>query len=76
MATSDRSAASASEPVVLDAEVVGDRMLVGVDRGEVSLAIQAPADATEEEIEAALDGVPESVVRTADLFVGGGIDVE
>ena len=72
MATSERSGSAASAPVVLDAEVVGDRMLVGIDRGEVSLAIEAPADATEEEIEAALDGLPESVVRTADLFVGGG----
>ena len=62
---------AATHPTVLDVEIVGDRMLATVERGDVAVVVEAPAGISEEELEATLDDVPERIERTADLFAGG-----
>ncbi len=62
---------AARHPTVLDVEVVGDRMLATVERGDVSVVVEAPAGISESEFEATLSDVPERIERTAELFTGG-----
>jgi len=73
MATHERtpSEAASEQPVVLDVEVEGDRVLGGAERGDVSVVVEAPAGISEEELEATLDDLPERIARTAELFGGG-----
>lgn len=59
------------QPTVLDVDVVGDRMLASVEKGDISVVVEAPARTPEDELEATLDDVPERIKRTADLFAGG-----
>ena len=63
--------AAPEQPAVLDADVVGDRVLASCEKGDVSVVVEAPAGISEEELEATLDDVPERIGRTADLFAGG-----
>ena len=73
MATNDRTPTTSAptHPTVLDVNVVGDRMLATVERGDVAVVVEAPAGISEEELEATLSDVPESIERTAELFTGG-----
>jgi len=63
--------AAPEKPAVLDVKVEGDRVLAGCDRGDVSVAVEAPTGISAAELEAALEGVPESIERTAERFDGG-----
>lgn len=65
------STSAATHSTVLDVEIVGDRMLATVERGDVAVVVEAPAGISEEELEATLSDVPESIERTAELFTGG-----
>ena len=73
MATNDRTPqeAATERPAVLDVKVVGDRMLGSVEKGDVSVVVEAPAGISEEELEATLADVPERIERTAELFGRG-----
>ena len=73
MATNDRTPQEAApeQPVVLDIEVEGDRVLGGAERGDVSIVVEAPTGISAEELEATLDDLPERIARTAELFPGG-----
>lgn len=61
--------AAPQKPAVLDVEVAGDRALASVERGDVSLVVEAPAGISAEELEQTLAGVPESIERTTERFV-------
>ena len=63
--------AAPEQPAVLDVDVVGDRMLASVEKGDVSVVVEAPAGTSEDELEATLADVPERIERTAELFAGG-----
>ncbi|QHS17221.1 hypothetical protein GWK26_08740 [haloarchaeon 3A1-DGR] len=63
--------AATEQPTVLDVEVSGDRVLASVERGDVSIVVEAPAGIPAAELEAALEDVPERIDRTAELFTGG-----
>ena len=63
--------AATEQPVVLDVELSGDRVLAGVDRGDVSVLVEAPAGIGEEELEGVLEEVPTRLERTVALFDGG-----
>ena len=63
--------AAPEQPAVLDVDVIGDRMLASVEKGDVSVVVEAPAGTSEDELEATLDDVPERIERTAELFAGG-----
>jgi len=63
--------AAPEQPTVLDVDVVGDRMLASVEKGDVSVVVEAPAGTSEDELEATLADVPERIERTAELFAGG-----
>jgi len=60
--------AAPEQPTVLEVEVVGDRTLASVERGDISLLVEAPAGISAEELEATLSGVPESIERTTERF--------
>ena len=45
--------AATEQPVVLDVELSGDRVLARVDRGDVSVLVEAPAGISADEIESA-----------------------
>jgi len=60
--------AASDHPAVLDVEVVGDRTLASVEKGDVSLLVEAPAGISAEELEQTLNGVPESIERTTTRF--------
>lgn len=60
--------AATGKPAVLDVEVVGDRALASVERGDVSLVVEAPAGISSEELEKTLAGLPESIERTTERF--------
>ncbi|SMO81519.1 hypothetical protein [Halorubrum cibi] len=70
MATSEPTpeTAASEQPTVLDVDVVGDRALASVERGDVSIVVEAPAGISAEELEATLNGVPESIERTTERF--------
>ncbi|WP_280585093.1 hypothetical protein [Halorubrum sp. Boch-26] len=53
---------------MLDIEVVGDRTLASVEKGDVSLLVEAPAGISAEELEQTLSGVPESIEQTTKRF--------
>ena len=63
--------AAPEQPAVLDVDVVGDRMLASVEKGDVSVVVEAPVGTSEDELKATLDDVPERIERTAELFAGG-----
>ena len=68
--------AATEQPVVLDVELSGDRVLARVDRGDVSVLVEAPAGIGEEELEGVLEEVPTRLERTVALFDGGdSVDV-
>jgi len=58
-------------PAVLEADVEGDRVLVAVDRGELSMVVEAPRGIEAADLEALLTDVPEKVEAVAALFTGG-----
>ena len=60
--------AAPKKPTVLDVTVVGDRTLASVERGDVSLVLEAPAGISAEELEQTLAGLPESIERTTERF--------
>lgn len=60
--------AAPEKPTVVDVEIQGDRVLAGCDRGDVSVAIEAPVGISAAELEAALEGVPGSIERTSKQF--------
>jgi hypothetical protein len=60
--------ASPEHPTVLDIDVVGDRALASVERGDVSLVVEAPAGISAEELEQTLSGVPKGIERTTERF--------
>lgn len=69
MSTEETPATAATEhPAVLDIDVVGDRVLGSVEKGDVSIIVEAPAGVSAEELAATLDGVPESFERTTERF--------
>ena len=59
------------QPVVLDVELSGDRVLARVDRGDVSVLVEAPAGISADELEGVLEEVPTRLKRTVALFDGG-----
>jgi len=63
--------AATEQPVVLDVELSGDRVLARVDRGDVSVLVEAPAGIGEDELESVLEEVPTRLERTVALFDGG-----
>lgn len=73
MATREQTPETAApeQPTVIDVDVVGDRVLASVERGDVAIVVEAPAGISEEELEATLENVPERIDRTAELFDGG-----
>ena len=60
--------AATDHPAVLDVDVVGDRALASVEKGDVSLLVEAPAGISAEELEETLSEVPESIERTTERF--------
>ena len=60
--------AATEHPAVLDIDVVGDRVLASVERGDISLVVEAPAGTSAEELEQTLSGVPESIEQTTERF--------
>ena len=60
--------AATEHPAVLDVDVVGDRVLASVEKGDVSIVVEAPAGISAEELEQTLAGVPESIERTTERF--------
>ena len=60
--------AATDHPAVLDIDVVGDRVLASVEKGDVSVVVEAPAGISAEELERTLSGVPESIERTTERF--------
>ena len=63
--------AATEQPVVLDVELSGDRVLARVDRGDVSVLVEAPAGISEDELANVLEEVPTRLERTVALFDGG-----
>lgn len=61
--------AATEQPAVLDVDVVGDRALATVEKGDVSIVVEAPAGISAEELEETLTGVPESIAETTERFV-------
>lgn len=57
---------AAEQPVVLSADVEGDRVLAGAERGDIAVVVEAPTGISAAELEEALEGVPESIERTTD----------
>lgn len=53
---------------MLDVDVAGDRVLASVEKGDVSLVVEAPAGISAEELEQTLAGLPESIERTTERF--------
>ena len=53
-----------------DVDVVGDRALASVEKGDVSVVVEAPAGISAAELEQTLSGVPESIERTTERFAG------
>ncbi|WP_241964469.1 hypothetical protein [Halorubrum sp. 48-1-W] len=70
MATSEPTpeTAATEHPAVLDVDVVGDRALASVEKGDVSVLVEAPAGISAEELEATLSTVPKSIERTTERF--------
>jgi len=62
--------AAPEKPAVLDVDVVGDRALASVEKGDVSVVVEAPAGISAAELEQTLSGVPESIERTTERFAG------
>ena len=60
--------AATEHPAVLDVDVTGDRALASVEKGDISLVVEAPAGISAAELEASLAGVPESIEKTAERF--------
>jgi len=60
--------AATDHPAVLNIDVVGDRVLASVEKGDVSVVVEAPAGISAEELERTLSGVPESIERTTERF--------
>jgi len=60
--------AAPEQPAVLEVDIVGDRALASVERGDVSLVVEAPAGISAEELEKTLAGLPESIERTTGRF--------
>ena len=60
--------AATEHPTVLDIDVVGDRALASVEKGDVSVVVEAPAGFSAEELEQTLSGVPKSIERTTRQF--------
>jgi len=72
MATTDDSAPSDQRPAVLDVDVSGDRVLATVERGEISVVVEAPVGHSAEEVEALLEDVPSKIETVTEMFAGGG----
>ncbi|MEZ3163050.1 hypothetical protein ABNG03_01290 [Halorubrum sp. RMP-47] len=64
--------AATEHPAVLDVDVTGDRALAIVEKGDVSVVVEAPAGISAEELEETLDGAPESIAKTTGRFAGTG----
>ena len=60
--------AATEHPAVLDVEVTGDRALASVEKGDISLVVEAPAGISAAELEATLAGVPESIEKMTERF--------
>lgn len=60
--------AATEHPAVLKVDVTGDRALASVEKGDISLVVEAPAGISAAELEATLVGVPESIEKTAERF--------
>jgi len=57
--------AATEHPTVLDIDVVGDRALASVERGDVSVVVEGSASGiSAEETEQTLSGVPKGIERT------------
>jgi len=71
MSVETPTTAATEQPTVLDVRLEGDRVLVGIDQGDVSVLVEAPAGIPEDELESVLEEVPTRVERTVELFEGG-----
>ncbi|WP_256289925.1 hypothetical protein [Halobellus inordinatus] len=71
MATRSDATTTSKPPAVVDVDVVGDRVLATVDRGDVSIVVEGPAGISGDELEELLNDVPEKIEFVADLFDGG-----
>lgn len=62
---------SSTDPTVIDPELSpdGERILLGAEREDVSLIVEAPSDIRTEELESILSRIPRSVERTGDLYL-------
>ncbi|WP_256289634.1 hypothetical protein [Halobellus inordinatus] len=71
MATRSDDTTASKPPAVIDVDVVGDRVLATVDRGDVSIVVGGPAGTSGEELKELLGDVPEKIEFVAELFNGG-----
>jgi len=56
---------------VIDVDVVGDRVLATVERGDISVVVEGPVGIDGDEVGELLDDVPEKIETVAALFAGG-----
>ncbi|RLM53711.1 hypothetical protein DVK02_12760 [Halobellus sp. Atlit-31R] len=59
-------------PAVIDVDVVGDRVLATVERGDIAIVVEGPAGISGDEVDELLDDVPEKIEEVAELFEGSG----
>ena len=61
---------SSIDPTILDPELSpdGERILLGAEREDVSVIVEAPSDLREEELEEILDRIPGAVDRTVEIW--------
>ncbi|MFA9517978.1 hypothetical protein ACERIT_12300 [Halopenitus sp. H-Gu1] len=73
MATRDRTPETAApeQPTVLNVDVVGDRVLASVERGDVSIVVEGPAGISAEELEETIEDISESIEQPIEKFAGG-----
>ena len=71
MATRSDDTTTSQPPAVIDVDVVGDRVLATVDRGDVSIVVEGPVGISGDELEELLNEVPSKIEFVADLFEGG-----
>jgi hypothetical protein len=62
---------SSIDPTVIDPELSpdGSRILLGAEREEVSIVVEAPSDLDSDELESILSRIPRAVERTGDLYL-------
>lgn len=61
---------SSIDPTILDPELSpdGERILLGAEREDVSVIVEAPSDLREEELEEILDRIPGAVDRAVEIW--------